>query len=136
MTDLDPTTKPENRPADPLFRTHGDPITFAPLADLLHMPLLRSGVIAVLLSLAALPGSAGVIVLEGQYQGKNLFVQNPFSEAGVGFCVFEVTVNEQIATAGGITVNMIHVVLQQRLPLGGYVTTGNIVVGSATSGVN
>lgn len=46
----------------------------------------------------ALPGMAGVIVLEGNYQGKNLFIQNPFSEAGVGFCVFEVTVNDQIAT--------------------------------------
>lgn len=41
---------------------------------------------------------AGTIVIEGHYQGKNLFIQNPFSEAGVGFCVFEVTVNEQIAT--------------------------------------
>ena len=45
-----------------------------------------------------LTSSAGVIVLEGNFQGKNLFIQNPFSEAGVGFCVFEVTVNEQIAT--------------------------------------
>ena len=54
-----------------------------------------------LLSLAALvclPSLAGVIVVEGRYQGKNLFVQNPFSEAGGGFCVFEVTVNDQIAT--------------------------------------
>lgn len=46
----------------------------------------------------SLPAAAGVIVLEGNYQGKNLYVQNPFSEAGVGFCVFEVTVNDQIAT--------------------------------------
>lgn len=45
-----------------------------------------------------LTSSAGVIVLEGNFQGKNLFIQNPFSEAGVGFCVFEVTVNDQIAT--------------------------------------
>ena len=51
---------------------------------------------------------------------------------GVGYAVL----NEQIATASGITVNMIHVVLQQALPLGGYVTTGNIIVGSATSSVN
>ncbi|MBL7962883.1 MAG: hypothetical protein JNM31_03470 [Flavobacteriales bacterium] len=48
--------------------------------------------------LATFPALASVIVLEGQYQGKNLFVQNPFSEAGVGFCIFEVTVNGQIAT--------------------------------------
>ena len=46
----------------------------------------------------ALPLSAGTIVVEGHYQGRNLFIQNPFSEAGVGFCVFEVIVNDQIAT--------------------------------------
>ncbi len=45
-----------------------------------------------------LPGLAGTIVIEGNYQGRNLFIQNPFSEAGVGFCVFDVTVNGQIAT--------------------------------------
>ncbi|MBK7298049.1 MAG: hypothetical protein IPI91_16080 [Flavobacteriales bacterium] len=51
-----------------------------------------------LVALLGLPSFAGVLVLEGNFQGKNLFIQNPFSEAGVGFCVFEVTVNEQIAT--------------------------------------
>ena len=49
-------------------------------------------------SMLTLHAMAGVIVLDGHYQGKNVFVQNPFSEAGVGFCVFEVTVNDQIAT--------------------------------------
>ncbi len=56
---------------------------------------------------------------------------------GVGY----VLLNEQIANAGGITVNMIHVVLQQPVlgVLGsviGYQTTGNIIVGSASSSVN
>jgi hypothetical protein len=51
--------------------------------------------------------------------------------AGVGYVVL----NEQIATDAGLTVNMIHVVLQQAT-LTGLVTTGDIVVGSATSGVN
>ncbi|MFB0961855.1 MAG: hypothetical protein QMB20_11690, partial [Flavobacteriales bacterium] len=37
--------------------------------------------------------SAGVFVLEGVYQGRDLYVQNPFSEEGVGFCIYEVTVN-------------------------------------------
>jgi hypothetical protein len=50
---------------------------------------------------------------------------------GVGYVVL----NEQIATSGGITVNMIHVVLQQQV-LGVTQTTGNIIVGSASSGVN
>ena len=56
---------------------------------------------------------------------------------GVGYVVL----NEQIATAGGITVNMIHVLLQQPVlsllgVITGYSTTGNIVVGSASSSVN
>jgi len=51
---------------------------------------------------------------------------------GVGYVVL----NEQVPTSGGITVNMIHVVLQQPLLFGGFRTIGDIVVGSATSGVN
>ncbi len=58
---------------------------------------MRFFILAVLAAFS-LPGMAGVIVLEGNYQGKSLFIQNPFSEAGVGFCVFEITVNDQIAT--------------------------------------
>jgi hypothetical protein len=50
------------------------------------------------LALAALTSSAGVVVLEGNYQGKNIFVQNPFSDAGVGYCVYEVMVNDLIST--------------------------------------
>lgn len=61
------------------------------------MRMLRSATLFGVL-LAACSAEAGVIVLEGNYQGKNLFVQNPFSEAGVGFCVYEVTVNGMIAT--------------------------------------
>jgi len=40
---------------------------------------------------------AGMIVLEGKYMGKNIFVKNPFGGAGVGFCVFEVTVNGKLS---------------------------------------
>ena len=42
--------------------------------------------------------AAGVITLEGNYQGKNLFVQNPFTGSGVGFCAFEVSINGQVST--------------------------------------
>lgn len=49
-------------------------------------------------AVVSLPLAAGTIVIEGNYQGRNIFIQNPFSEAGVGFCVFEVTVNGQIST--------------------------------------
>jgi len=40
----------------------------------------------------------GVLILEGNYQGKNLYVQNPFGSGGVGFCVSEVLVNGNITT--------------------------------------
>jgi hypothetical protein len=39
-----------------------------------------------------------VIILEGNYQGKVLYVQNPFGAGGVGFCVTEVKVNGNITT--------------------------------------
>ena len=43
--------------------------------------------------------SNNVIILEGNYQGKVLYVQNPFaSSSGVGFCVTEVKVNGNITT--------------------------------------
>ena len=35
------------------------------------------------------------MVLEGTYQGRNLYVQNPFASSGVGFCVLGVEVNGQ-----------------------------------------
>ncbi len=38
------------------------------------------------------------ITINGIYQGENLFVMNPFAATGVGFCVYEVTVNSQITT--------------------------------------
>src|ERR1700752_3357082 len=40
----------------------------------------------------------GVIVIEGNYQGKNLYVQNPFASGGVGFCVTEVYLNGNLTT--------------------------------------
>ncbi len=44
--------------------------------------------------LASLHLNAGVIQIDGSYQGKNLYVQNPFAGSGVGFCTIEVLVNE------------------------------------------
>lgn len=52
-----------------------------------------------ILFLATISAQAGMIVLEGNYMGKNIFVKNPFGGAGVGFCVFEVTVNGKLDPA-------------------------------------
>lgn len=43
-------------------------------------------------------GFAGEKNLSGVYQGKNLYVMNPFTSSGVGFCVYEVQVNGQVTT--------------------------------------
>ena len=43
------------------------------------------------------PQSA-ILLLEGNYQGKNLFVQNQFGSGGVGFCVSEVLINGNVST--------------------------------------
>lgn len=53
-------------------------------------------VIAILL--LAFRAGAGVIQLDGSYQGKNLYVQNPFAGSGVGFCTIEVLVNDVKST--------------------------------------
>jgi len=37
------------------------------------------------------------MVIKGTYQGENLYVQNPFSASGVGFCVIEVTINDELS---------------------------------------
>src|ERR1700741_1848779 len=61
----------------------------------------KIGLLALVLSLGFLKltaQSGGVIILEGNYQGKNLYIQNPFGSNGVGFCVSEVKVNGNITT--------------------------------------
>jgi hypothetical protein len=56
--------------------------------------LLSSAVILASLSNAL----AGIIVIEGKYQDKNLYVQNGYSGNGVGFCTYEVTINGKTST--------------------------------------
>ena len=46
----------------------------------------------------SLSSIAGTIVLEGKYQQKNVYVINSLAEAGVGFCVYEVTVNGEVTS--------------------------------------
>lgn len=42
---------------------------------------------------AVLFAETGTLVLEGKYQNKNVYVQNSFTDNGVGFCAYEVRVN-------------------------------------------
>ena len=41
---------------------------------------------------------AGIIVVEGKYQDKNLYIQNGYAGNGVGFCTYEVTINGKTST--------------------------------------
>ncbi len=50
-----------------------------------------------LVSLSAF-STGNVVSLDGIFQGKNLYVMNPFSSSGVGFCVYEVKVNGHVTT--------------------------------------
>ncbi len=45
-----------------------------------------------------LVSNAGVLIVEGKYQNKNLFVQNGFGGSGIGYCAFQVRVNGQVTT--------------------------------------
>jgi|TARA_B110000503_G_scaffold143609_1_gene246257 hypothetical protein len=60
------------------------------------MKQIKLFVLTILLGFCSI-ASAAVIVLEGNYMGKNIFVKNPFGGAGVGFCVFEVTINGKLS---------------------------------------
>jgi hypothetical protein len=48
--------------------------------------------------LTIMSAHAGEMELRGTFQGENLYVKNPFAASGVGFCVYEVTVNGQTTT--------------------------------------
>jgi hypothetical protein len=49
--------------------------------------------IALFISSATLNAANGALLVEGKYQNKNIYVQNSFSQNGVGFCAYEVYVN-------------------------------------------
>ena len=62
------------------------------------LPLFLSCFFAIYVSPFFTQGSESSIIIEGHYQGKNLYVQNPFSGSGVGFCVIAVYVNDDVTT--------------------------------------
>ena len=46
----------------------------------------------------AISGFTGVIVLEGKFQNKNIYVQNSTTSSGVGYCAYEIRVNGAVTT--------------------------------------
>lgn len=59
---------------------------------------MKRTILLLFVVLASLSTYAGSIVLEGRYQQRNIFVINAVSQDGVGYCVYEVTVNGQVTT--------------------------------------
>ena len=52
--------------------------------------------LSALFVLFCLLSQAGTIIVEGKYQNKNIYIQNGFSDAGVGFCAYAVYVNGKL----------------------------------------
>ncbi len=42
----------------------------------------------------------GIIILEGKYQNKNIYVSNAFGSPGYGYCTYEIRVNGDLITDG------------------------------------
>ncbi|HET6226870.1 MAG TPA: hypothetical protein VFF27_11365, partial [Bacteroidia bacterium] len=51
-----------------------------------------------MLVLALTHATAGVLVVQGKYLSKNLYVQNSISASGVGYCTYEVRINGKVST--------------------------------------
>lgn len=57
---------------------------------------LRFGIITVFIVVFGISSNAESLIFNGIYQGKDIYVKNPFSSDGVGFCAYEVYVNGQL----------------------------------------
>ena len=40
----------------------------------------------------------GIMILEGKYQNKNIYVSNAFGSPGYGYCTYEIRVNGDLIT--------------------------------------
>ena len=57
---------------------------------------MKKALLSSLFLISCLYLHAGTIVFEGKYQNKNVYVQNAYSQAGVGFCAYAVYVNGKL----------------------------------------
>jgi hypothetical protein len=54
--------------------------------------------ITVVLAFSSIQLFCGILILEGKYSGKNIFIQNSKGSASAGYCVTEIKVNGNITT--------------------------------------
>jgi hypothetical protein len=59
---------------------------------------MRTLLTTLALCITVLLAQAEVLVISGIYQGKDLYVKNPVTSGGIGFCIFEVQVNGNITS--------------------------------------
>ena len=59
---------------------------------------MKNLIFVFLFALISFKINAGVLIVEGKFQNKNIFIQNSFGGNGVGFCATEIKVNGKITT--------------------------------------
>jgi hypothetical protein len=57
---------------------------------------MKRAVLSSILLISCLFSYAAILVVEGKYQNKNIYVQNAYTGTGVGFCTFAVYVNGKL----------------------------------------
>ncbi len=59
---------------------------------------MKKIIVTILLFIFISSANSAILVIEGKYQNKNIYVQNAYGGAGVGYCAEEVKVNGNITT--------------------------------------
>ena len=59
---------------------------------------MKNLIFVFLFALISFKINAGVLIVEGKFQNKNIYIQNSFGGNGVGFCATEIKVNGKITT--------------------------------------
>ncbi len=76
-------------------------LTFAVIGTVVYFAFSYMKQLLIVFFLFVLKGSFGsTLSVEGTYQGKNLYIQNPMSDDGFGYCATKVTVNGDVMPGG------------------------------------
>lgn len=59
---------------------------------------MKKSIFVILLTLISFFSFSQETIIRGIYLGSNIYVKNPFTESGTGYCVYQVTVNGQITS--------------------------------------
>ena len=76
-------------------------LTFVPVGTTEGSHLFQmKQLLFVFLLLTANTAFSAALSVEGTYQGKNLYIQNPMADDGFGYCATKVTVNGDVMPGG------------------------------------